>query len=291
MYHGRIKNIWFSLFLLAGFLIGCSPKSTPPGANSVGGVLEEAVFSYHFWEEGLAILIWHDFTYGGEGCSGTGSTEDPVYRLECTVESIDGRSFSWQVHSRDGITADMWIDGQKYDLSQGTMFLIKNQDGALQVDQVQRDFSELAPSYEAIAALTDSDPAVKEFIAQIGAEGNAPAASDQDGLVKFIDDLRLAAESVAITGKVDQPFFSVPAQNIVVNGDDVQVFEYSDSASAESEAAQISADGSSVGTTMISWVAPPHFYTKGRLIVLYVGENIAVLNALADVLGKPIAEG
>jgi len=291
MYRGRIKNIWFSLFLFAGFLIGCSPKSTPPGANSVGGVLEEAVFSYHYWEEGLAILIWHDFTYGGEGCSGTGSTEDPVYRLECTVESMDGRSFSWQVHSRDGITADMWIEDQPYNLAQGTMFLVKAQDGELQVEQIQRDFSGLEPSVESISALADSDPDVREFIAHIRAESNAPDTGDQDGLAKFIDDLRLAAESVAITGKVDQPFFSVPAQNIVVNGEDVQVFEYLDSTAAKSEAAQISADGSSVGTTMVSWVAPPHFFTRGRLIVLYVGENIAVMSALTDVLGKPIAEG
>jgi hypothetical protein len=33
------------------------------------------------------------------------------------------------------------------------------------------------------------------------------------------------------------------------------------------------------------WIAPPHFFKSGRLIVLYIGEAPAVLEALADTLG------
>jgi len=37
------------------------------------------------------------------------------------------------------------------------------------------------------------------------------------------------------------------------------------------------------------WVAPPHFYKAGRIIVLYVGENAAVTEALDTVLGPQFA--
>ncbi|TRO49024.1 hypothetical protein E2P60_00055 [Candidatus Bathyarchaeota archaeon] len=172
MYKVRAQFVWLSIILIINFIISCSPKSTPPGANSIYGGVDVARFSYHYWEEGLAILIWHDFTYGGEGCSGSGSTEDPVYRLVCDVESADGQSFSWKVHTQDGVTADMWIEDQSYDLSQGNMFLVKSQDGGIQVEQYQRDFSEFEPTVETVNALSKSDPDVADFIARIRVESD-----------------------------------------------------------------------------------------------------------------------
>jgi hypothetical protein len=74
-----------------------------------------------------------------------------------------------------------------------------------------------------------------------------------------------------------------------VNGEDVQVFEYSDQSTTEAEAALISPDGSSIGTSLPFWVAPPHFYKAGRIIVLYVGESKAVTDVLESVLGPQFA--
>jgi len=291
MHINRKRFLGMFLFLIAGLLISCSPKSTPPGANSIGGAVDEARFSYHYWEEGLAILIWHDLSYGGGFCSGTGSTDDPVYRLECDVDSTDGQSFSWKVHTRDGVTADMWIEDESYDLSQGNMFLVSSRDDGIQVDQLHRDFSELEPNDETISDLSNSDPDVADFIARISSESGSPDADIKDGLMAFTDALNLAGQSVDIAGPVDQPFFSVPGQLIIVNGEDVQIFEYPDSVAAEAEAAQISPDASSVGTSMMSWVGTPHFYKEDQFIVLYVGENNSVTKALTDALGEPIAEG
>ena len=172
MHNFRVRFVWFCILLIANFTISCSPKSTPPGASSIYGGVDVARFSYHYWEEGLAILIWHDFTYGGEGCSGSSSTEDPVYRLVCDVESADGKSFSWTVHTQDGVTAEIWIEEQSYDLSRGNMFLVKSQDGGIHVEQYQRDFSEINPTDETINALSKSDPDVSNFIARIRVEGD-----------------------------------------------------------------------------------------------------------------------
>ena len=109
--------------------------------------------------------------------------------------------------------------------------------------------------------------------------------------VSLIDNLRAAGATVEPAGDVSQPFFSVKGQVITVNGGEVQVFEYSADASADAEAALVSPDGGSVGTSMISWIAPPHFYKKSRLIVLYVGDNTAVIEALEGVLGPQFAGG
>ena len=113
--------------------------------------------------------------------------------------------------------------------------------------------------------------------------------------VSLIDNLRAAGATVEPAGEIIQDFFSVRGQAIKVNGEDVQVFEYTDTAAAEAEAALVSADGYSVGPTsegvvyMASWVATPHFYKTGKLIVLYVGDNTAVINVLEDVLGSQFA--
>ncbi|MFQ5796181.1 MAG: hypothetical protein ACE5JP_14185 [Candidatus Bipolaricaulia bacterium] len=109
--------------------------------------------------------------------------------------------------------------------------------------------------------------------------------------VSLIDHLRAAGATVEPTGEVSQPFFSAKGQVITVNGDNVQVFEYADTAAANAEATLVSPDGGSVGTNIMAWVATPHFYKTGRLIVLYVGDHPAVINVLETVLGPQFAGG
>lgn len=116
--------------------------------------------------------------------------------------------------------------------------------------------------------------------------GGLEPATDYAGLV---DSLRDDGATVETAGVVGQPFFSVPGRMIRVNGEDVQVFEYQDSTSAKAEAKLVSSDGGTIGTTAVTWVAPPHFYQSGRLIVLYVGENDIILGLLEGSLGEQYA--
>jgi hypothetical protein len=110
--------------------------------------------------------------------------------------------------------------------------------------------------------------------------------------VSLVDNLRASSLTVEPAGEISQPFFSVEGQLITVNGSDtVQVFEYTDAAAADAEASQVAPDGLSVGTTSILWVATPHFYKKGKLIVLYVGDNTIVTDALTSLLGPQFAGG
>ena len=119
----------------------------------------------------------------------------------------------------------------------------------------------------------------------------APDGGPVMDYVSFVDSLRAAGHTVEPAGEISQPFFSVKGRIIIVNGGDVQVFEYKNTAAANAEAALVSPDGHSVGKYWINWIAMPHFYKKGKVIVLYVGDNVAVMDALKAVLGPQFAGG
>lgn len=85
------------------------------------------------------------------------------------------------------------------------------------------------------------------------------------------------------------PFFAANAQVVRVNESRINVFEFASSADAKGDAAKVGEDGSSVGTTMITWIDSPHFYLSGRLIVTYAGSDIGLLQLLDEVLGPAFA--
>jgi len=73
------------------------------------------------------------------------------------------------------------------------------------------------------------------------------------------------------------------------NGESVQVFEYDSAETMESDAVLVDADGGTIGTSMVSWMATPHFYKKGRILVLYIGDNQEMLRLLESVLSAQFA--
>ncbi len=100
---------------------------------------------------------------------------------------------------------------------------------------------------------------------------------------------RAAGAAVDLAGAVSQPFFAPQGQVLRVNGEDVQVFEFASAEEADTVTQRISADGSSIGTSMVGWVAPPHFYKAGQLIVIYVGSDDGVISALQKGMGAQFA--
>jgi hypothetical protein len=109
----------------------------------------------------------------------------------------------------------------------------------------------------------------------------------------LIDNLSKAGAVVEPGGEVAPNFLSAKRMVISVNDSNVQVWDYDDAAAADAEAALISPDGYSLRTatksTSVGWIAPPHFYKAGKLIVLYVGESEAVTVVLERVLGPQFA--
>jgi hypothetical protein len=129
------------------------------------------------------------------------------------------------------------------------------------------------------------------FDAKAGVRRPAQRAGPVKDLKGLIGKLRAGGSRVRRAGRVSQPFFSVRGRAIAVRGEQVQVFEYANAAAAEREAKLVDPSGSSVGTSMMSWTGPPHFYKGGRLVVLYVGGNQDVIRALESALGPQFAGG
>lgn len=90
--------------------------------------------------------------------------------------------------------------------------------------------------------------------------------------------------------EVEQVYFSVKGQKLKVTGAEVQVFEYSDEVARKTESDQISPDSTKTGTSMITWVDQPNFWAKGRIIVLYLGKDPAILGLFNSVLGDPLTQ-
>lgn len=136
-----------------------------------------------------------------------------------------------------------------------------------------------------IAACAQSGQAA-EVPAPTGASTGSSFMEDVASLVK---SLRAAGADVEPGEAVEQVFFTVAGQIIKVNGADVQVFEYESAEAMDADAAQVAADGGSVGMNMVMWVEPPHFFKSGRVLVLYVGEDASVLDLLRGALGGQFA--
>ena len=123
------------------------------------------------------------------------------------------------------------------------------------------------------------------FVGAVAAAGSGPVA-DYPGLM---GSLRAGGAGAEPAGDVDQPFLSIKGRMIKVHGEDVQVFQYANAAAAQAETALISRDGAAVGTRKVHWIGSPHFYQKGRLLVLYVGDTDKVQHALEAALGPQFA--
>jgi hypothetical protein len=108
-------------------------------------------------------------------------------------------------------------------------------------------------------------------------------------LESLMESLSAVRAEVSLGDSLSQPFFEVTGQIIHVNGEDLQVFEFADEAEALAAASQISPDGGSTATTMISWMASPHFYRSGTVIVIYVGDNAEMKTLLESILGSQFA--
>ena len=109
------------------------------------------------------------------------------------------------------------------------------------------------------------------------------------GYDQLFSALQSAGFSVEAAGDVTQPFFEPVGKVIKVDDQDIQVFEFGTESEAALAAGEISPDGSSVGTSMVSWIAPPHFYQSGNIIVLYMGDEASLMRFLEERLGAQVA--
>jgi penicillin-binding protein 2 len=69
------------------------------------------------------------------------------------------------------------------------------------------------------------------------------------------------------------PFFRVPGQVVRVNGQDLQVFVYSDSNARKSDSARISADGKLIAGQVVDWPVQPMFASNGNVLTVLISAD------------------
>lgn len=117
----------------------------------------------------------------------------------------------------------------------------------------------------------------------------ACAATPAANQSTIADELRAAGLTVRDAGTVQQPFFRVPAHVLVVNDEDLQLYEFASAADAEAAAATVGPTGSTIGTSQMSWMAPPHWFRKDRTLANFLGSNPKTLAELERIFGKQFA--
>ena len=115
---------------------------------------------------------------------------------------------------------------------------------------------------------------------------------DYGGFVAHLKKLNVTVVEGGLAEKDDM--LRGEKHKLYINDEYVQVWEYRSENSALRDKENIGPDGSEIkmgfgSVAIVDWVAPPHFYQKGRIIVLYNGENKEILTALEAVLGQQFA--
>ncbi len=264
-----LLSISLALVLVVVGLAGCSPDNTAAG--------------------GLENITWILESYGEQGdlqavLEGTEITA--IFdSAEDEVSGSAGANYyfgSYQIN-KNGLSIEEIAHTEMYRL---------DPEGIMEQEEYYLQALQAAESYKIEDSKLQITSGNQVLIYRDSGEPIVSHGGPTSDYVSLIDNLRAAGATVEPAGEVvNQPFFSVTGNIITVNGGDVQVFEYADAAAADTEAALVSPDGYSVGLSMISWVATPHFYQADRLIVLYVGDSTDVINVLEAELGQQFAGG
>jgi hypothetical protein len=117
---------------------------------------------------------------------------------------------------------------------------------------------------------------------------NAPP----DTAIGFAENLRDEDISAVVTQPRQgvKPIFPRGTLSLItLDGGSLQAYEYPDEATAQADASAISPDGRSIRGETIAWAATPRFYRTGKLIVVYLGEDDDVIDALEELADEPFA--
>ena len=81
------------------------------------------------------------------------------------------------------------------------------------------------------------------------------------------------------------PFFRVPGQVVLVNGQELQVFVYPDATARKSDSARISADGRLIAGEVVTWPAPPRFAAAGNVLAVLVAPDARLAGRVERAIG------
>ena len=112
------------------------------------------------------------------------------------------------------------------------------------------------------------------------------------GVEGLVAELQARGLPAAVGSTFNDMLLGGDGTTVCIGDESVSVYEFPDQGEAQAAAGTINrADPSQVGNSIVEWVGPPRFWLRDRLIIQYVGDNVAVDTALRNILGQPFAEG
>jgi hypothetical protein len=109
----------------------------------------------------------------------------------------------------------------------------------------------------------------------------------------FVNELRMQQPDLVENGTVGTDMLHGTRRLLTIHGEQISVYEYRSSAARENDQHHLDSSGSTYSTRfrsmIVDWIAPPHWYSKERIIVLYVGTDETIMASLQQMLGPEFA--
>jgi hypothetical protein len=108
------------------------------------------------------------------------------------------------------------------------------------------------------------------------------------------DDLKRDVEAKGYIAtevqEVEKSYFSAKNTNYVINDEKFSVYQYNkeDKDKLEADLRSVTDNGKKINGATVNWKTAPHIYKKGRVVVIYDGDNETALTEVKEILGPPI---
>ena len=122
-----------------------------------------------------------------------------------------------------------------------------------------------------------------------GTVASAAVARATSPRAQVVSELRAQHLRMRLDGTFKYGFFAPPARAYWNSRGAVILWQFRSAALSARAAATIRADGNAIGGHAVLWKGLPHWFHRGRVIVLYLGSTASIQRALARVLGAQIA--
>ncbi|KAF6242898.1 hypothetical protein C6988_06935 [Nitrosopumilus sp. b1] len=147
---------------------------------------------------------------------------------------------------------------------------------------------------QVISAVTDEtwDELNHQYILKKLPSSNEPVQyfdGTVNDYVTFLEAINSRGLAFELIETANDSSFSVPMKTLSISGIETHVYEFETDQDAQMASKTVSSDGTQIGNNVIRWMDTPHFYTQGKLIVLYVGQNPEITSLLDSLLGNQFA--
>lgn len=115
-----------------------------------------------------------------------------------------------------------------------------------------------------------------------------PASPQLNGAADLVAALESAGRQVVWSGQEIHPAIPAPAELLLVDGAELQVFEFNSREERQRVTDDIDNAGNLQNEPLAPWEGQPHVWASGRLLVLYPGVNGATVLLLDGLLGDPL---